>query len=95
MFLLAFLCLAVFIQVQVHAEFFEALSSKCDRAASREASLVISRVIRPRVEAQRYVLPEACPLDTSKDMFAVQEAHKVLMRKNVWKCAWDQKVRVL
>lgn len=71
----------------------EATSTTCDRAASREANSVITAVLQPRIEKLGYSLPDACPLDADKNMFKVQEAHKILMRKNVWKCTWDQKVR--
>ena len=49
-------------------------------------------VLQPRLDALQYELPPGCPLDVSKDMFKVQEAHKVLVRSNKWRCTWDDKV---
>lgn len=93
--LIAYLAIATlplppFVQAQV----VDATSAKCDRVGSREANAVIATVLKPRIEKLGYTVPESCPLDTSKDMFKVQEAHKLLMRKNVWKCTWDNKVRL-
>eukprot|EP00892_Ulva_mutabilis_P005420 jgi/Ulvmu1/324/UM001_0328.1 len=64
---------------------------QCDRGNSRDAASVISSVIQPKVAALGYQLPHDCPLDLSRGLYSKQEAHKVLMRKNVWRCSWDQK----
>lgn len=64
----------------------------CDRGNSRDAASVLSAIIQPRVEAHGFQIPPDCPLDVGKGLYSVQEAHKVLMRRNVWRCSWDQKV---
>jgi hypothetical protein len=55
----------------------------------------IEKVLAPRLLALKYELPQGCPLDTRHNMFAVQEEHKELVRKNVWKCTFDSKVCAL
>ena len=72
---------------------FNASSAICDRADSRTAVHVIEHVLRPRIVAAGYTVPEGCLLDAARDMFALQEAHKKLVRKSVWRCKFDDKVR--
>lgn len=76
----------------VHAAFATPPGLECDRGNSRDASSVISSILQPRVAALGFMLPDGCPLDVHKDVYSIQEAHKVLMRRNVWRCSWDQKV---
>lgn len=84
--------LNLLVAVPYFAQADDVNSIKCDRAASREAKRVLLNVLEPRMQKMGYIPPESCPLDASKDIYKVQEAHKVLLRKNVWKCTWDQKV---
>lgn len=72
----------------------EATSEQCDRSQSREAVWIIDKVIAPLLEKHDYKLPAECHLDSALDMFAKQERHKKLVRKGVWRCDFDNKVRV-
>ena len=78
----------------IQAQTVDTPVTKCDRVGSREANAVIATVLQPRIDKLGYTVPESCPLDVNKNMFKLQEAHKVLMRKSIWKCKWDDKVRL-
>lgn len=71
----------------------QATSEQCDRPRSREAVYIIDKVIAPLLDKYNYKLPAECRLDSSLDMFAKQERGKVMVRKGVWRCAYDNKAR--
>jgi len=70
-----------------------AATEHCHRAHSRQAGRIIERAISPLVRAKQYTLPEGCPLDASLSVFTRQEQHKRVVRKGVWQCDFDRKVR--
>jgi hypothetical protein len=67
----------------------------CSRQASRDAAAILAKVLQPRIAASKYTLPPGCPLDAKRSVYSGQEEHKVLVRKNVWRCKYDGKARGL
>ena len=87
-----FLCTVLVILFCLDVVLAVSTKPSCDRGNSRDAANVISDVIKPQIVAYDFKIPKNCPLDVGRGLYSIQEAHKVLMRKNVWRCSWDQKV---
>jgi hypothetical protein len=64
----------------------------CSRPGSRAAKRIIVKLLEPRLSALGYDLPKGCRLNTTQDLYHIQEDHKTLMRRNVWRCEFDHKV---
>jgi hypothetical protein len=69
-----------------------ARAAVCSRQHSRDAANIITSVLQPRMSKLGYQLPDQCPLDPDKGLYSQQESHKELVRRNVWRCKYDQKI---
>lgn len=58
----------------------------CSKELSRQARLIINKVVLPRYTLKRLEIPEKCPLSTANDQHAAHEAMKRRLGKK-WMCS--------
>ncbi|CAA7404860.1 unnamed protein product [Spirodela intermedia] len=63
----------------------------CSRERSRAAWKIIEEYLMPFVDEHKYQISSKCRLHPSNDMFREQEAHKIHVDVNEWRCGFCQK----